>query len=331
MMGGLVAFAAGGSTSADRATDGTVVVAHIGAKVITVADLRRRLASVPTFQLRALGATTDEIRRAFLDRVVIHEALLAAGSEARGLADRIEVRQLIDGALCRALMARARQEVETDNPVTDEDLRSYYEKNAARFHAPQKMEIWRIVVDSREKADDVLAAMRQDATVTHWRDLAREKSLDQVTNMHGGRLGFVTPDGTTTQPGFRVSHEVLDAVSHAKDGELLGDPVKDGDGWAVIWRRQTTSAVDRPLETEASAIREVLTGQRTAERIRRLVESLRAEKLHAYAPEQLDTFAPSPSNDLTQTLPLGAPSHDAPGATSRIPKPAPGTLPGASR
>ncbi len=46
--------------------------------------LERRLAMVPPFQLRTFGATPTEIKRNFLERVLVREALLAQGGAERG-------------------------------------------------------------------------------------------------------------------------------------------------------------------------------------------------------------------------------------------------------
>jgi peptidyl-prolyl cis-trans isomerase C len=45
------------------------------------------------------------------------------------------------------------------------------------------------------------------------------------------------------------------AAARVKDGEMVGEPVKEGDAFAVVWRRGTLPAVRRSVEEEASAIR----------------------------------------------------------------------------
>ena len=58
--------------------------------------------------------------------------------------------------------------------------------------------------------------------------------------MHGGNLGFVAPDGTTTEPGLKVSRWILDAASRVKDSEIVPEPVQ-------------TTAIDGPSSGDARA------------------------------------------------------------------------------
>ncbi len=54
------------AANAETTKDGRVIVARVGNVVITADELEHRLASIPAFQLRTLGRTPEEIRRAFL-------------------------------------------------------------------------------------------------------------------------------------------------------------------------------------------------------------------------------------------------------------------------
>ncbi len=56
--------------------------------------------------------------------------------------------------------------------------------------------------------------------------------------MRGGNLGFVSPDGTTPEPGIEGERAVLDAVAKLKDTQIGPEPVNDGNRWVVVWRRQ---------------------------------------------------------------------------------------------
>ena len=60
--------------------DASPVVARVGSRVITAADLERRIAGVPIFQLRGFGHTPEEVRKNFLDRVMVREILFSEGA-----------------------------------------------------------------------------------------------------------------------------------------------------------------------------------------------------------------------------------------------------------
>jgi peptidyl-prolyl cis-trans isomerase C len=285
--------------------DTSPVVARVGAYTITAADLERRMAAVPPFQLKSFGNTAAEIRKAFLEKVLVREALLAQGAVARDLLERDEVKDKVRGVMRSAMLARLRADV-TRARVSDEDVKAYYEKNLAKFHSPPRLALWQIVVPKREEADAILTELKKDPTPKHWTDLARDKSIDQATKMRGGDLRFVAPDGTTSEPGVRVSRPVLDAAEKLKDAEISPEPVKDGDRWVILWRRQSMKAVDRPLELEAGSIRQILLHERTDAKIKEALATLRKEHLTDHEPEQLDAIDVTPQGDLSATRRPGA-------------------------
>lgn len=300
------------------------VVARVGAITITAADLERRLNAVPPFQLRSFGGTPAEIRRAFLDRVLIREALLSQGGLERGLDRRDDVRERSRGVLRNAMLTRLRTEVASTSKIDENDIKAYYEKNAAKFHSPERYALWIIASNKREDAAEILADLKKDATPKHWTELARAKSVDGPTAMRGGNLGFVLPDGTTPEPGLKVSPAVIEAAQKLKDTEMSPEPVKDGDRWVILWRKQTMKPVDRPVEVEAGSIRQMLLHARTDARIKDSVSSLRKLHLAEHNPDLIDLFDITPQGELTPVRRPGAlpPGKRAPA----VPVPAPGNL-----
>src|SRR5262245_3975546 len=123
---------------ADVSADETTVVARIGGRAVTVQDLSRRIAQLPPFQLRAFGRSADEVRRNFLQQVIVREALFAQGAVEQKLAERDEVAERIRGVLRNAMLARVRAEITSASPVTDAEVKQYYEANASKFHSPER-------------------------------------------------------------------------------------------------------------------------------------------------------------------------------------------------
>jgi peptidyl-prolyl cis-trans isomerase C len=283
---------------ADVSPDEVTIVARVGTRTISAAEVSRRIAQIPPFQLRTLGKTADEVRRAFVDRVMVPELLLAQGAVDSKLAERDEVAEHVRGKLRNAMLAQIRAEATTGAPVTDAEVKAYYEANAAKYHAPARVQIWRIQVAKREEAVALLAELKKDASPKRWNELAREKSLDHATNLRGGNLGFVAPDGTTSEAGMKVDVALLAAVATAKDAELVPEPVKDGERWSVLWRRQSMRAIDRELAMEAPLIRPILVHERGETKTRALVEKLREERVTELNPDVVEMLEVSASGDL---------------------------------
>ncbi|NVL83695.1 hypothetical protein HWN75_26335, partial [Escherichia coli] len=79
--------------------------------------------------------------------------------------------------------------------VPMEDVRRYYDENRSRFDSPERINLWRILCKTREEAATVLESAKREPTIAKYNDLARDHSIDKATNLRGGNLGFVGPDG----------------------------------------------------------------------------------------------------------------------------------------
>ncbi len=265
-----------------------VVVARVGDHEITLDEVNRRIAGVPHFQLRSFGKNAAEIRRSYVERVMVREILLAKGAALAKMHEREDVKERSRGVLRNAMLGRIRADLAQGTGITEQDVKAYYDKNVSKFHTPARVAIWRIDTAKREDAVAILDEMKKDPSAKRWADLARDRSLDKATAQRGGNLGFVSPDGTTSEPGLKVEREIVDAAMKVKDAEIVQEPVKVGERWAVVWRRQSMRAVDRSLDMETPTIRQMLAHERLEKSIKDLLTKLRAERLTDHHPELLE-------------------------------------------
>lgn len=312
LMAFALASAPGSSAVADSPDD--AIVARVGKETITAGDLRRRIAAVPPFQLRSFGKTEDEIKQNFLERVLVRDLLLSQGALDQKLDHDETIEDRVRATLRSAMVQQVRIET-LAQPVTDAEVEKYYKDNADKFHSPERIAIWRILVPTREDAEKVIAEMKKDASVKHWNDLARERSVDKATHMRGGNLGYVEPDGKTADPSIVVDGAVLDAVKKLKDGEPAAEPVKEGEKWAVVWRRQTMKAVERPLDSEAAGIRQTIARQRTEEKLKAILDRATEERVKDVNADLVEEITVSSQGDLQPLRRPGVlpPRRTAPG------------------
>ena len=292
-------------------------VVRVGSQSLRVSDVEGRLAAMPVFQLRTLGDNPAEVRRRFVDTVLVPELLATEEAGRRRLAEEPGVRSRILETRRTALSQALSQELEQKQPVTDAEVAAHYESKRSQFETPERIQIWRILTEDDATARRVIAESRGVGGPERWRALAREVSQDQATRMRDGNLGFVMPDGRTTISQVRVDPAVFKAAQGVRDGEIVTKPVKEGNRYAVIWRRGSLPALNRSLETEAPAIRQLLARQRLDERLKQLLADLRKRNLRDYdaAPlAQLPTEAPLPAwsgspRDARRppTMPSGSP------------------------
>ncbi|WP_441288118.1 peptidyl-prolyl cis-trans isomerase [Sorangium sp. KYC3313] len=295
-------------------------VARVGDAAITASEVERRLAQVPPFQLQTFGRTPEEIRKNFVNQVLVRELLLAQGAAAQKLTERADVQDRVRGVLRSALLQRIQAEAAGSSPVTDEEVRAYYEAHRDRFSSPAMVALWRILVATREEAEAILAELKKDPSPQRFKEIARERSLDKATSMRGGDLGFVASDGTTSEPGLKVDPGLLSAAAGVKDAELVAEPVPEGDGFAVLWRRQSRRPVSRSLEQEAPSIRQILAHGKAEAQLKQLLDRLRAQDVSGHAPELVDLIDITSTGDLQ---PKRRPGTLASGRRPGAPPPSP--------
>ncbi|MBG9387325.1 SurA N-terminal domain-containing protein [Caenimonas aquaedulcis] len=107
--------------------------------------------------------------------------------------------------------------------VNEQDLKTYFEQNQARLAGPEERRASHILVKSKQKAEELLAAVKK--APDSFADLARKNSEDPGTKDRGGDLDFFTR-GAMAKP-------FEDAVFGMKKGDIAG-PVETQFGWHVI-------------------------------------------------------------------------------------------------
>lgn len=295
-------------SAADEAARRAKPVAQIGGgRTITVGELEDRIAALPPFQRATFGATPDAVRHEFLLSVMIPESLFAAGAAAEKLDEQLPTAFETERARSRATIRAIRQQLGPESAIPMSDVQAYYDANRDKYDTPERYQVWRILCKTQDEAQGVLDAARKDPTPKTFADLARDHSIDKGSNLRAGNVGFINPDGTSSEPGLKVDPAVVRAVQGVKDGQIVQSPVKEPDGFDVVWRRGSIPANKRSVDDVAAQIRDTLWKQRVKDATDKLVASLRAAHLRDYSD------APLADTSLVVTMDAGLVSmpHDA--------------------
>jgi peptidyl-prolyl cis-trans isomerase C len=254
-------------------------VATIGDRVITVGELEDRLAALPPFQRATFGSDPATARRAFLEQILVPEGLLALGAAAQKLDQTPPTSYDVERAVSSATLRSIRRKLGPESAIPASDVQAYYDAHRDRYDTPERIQIWRILCKTQDEAQTVLAAAQKSLDIKTFGDLARDHSLDKASNLRAGNLGFLTPDGTSNEPGLKLDPVVVKAASSVKDGQLVPSPVPEGDAFAVVWRHGTIPANKRSVDDVAAQIRDAIWKDRVKAETDKLVASLRAAHL----------------------------------------------------
>jgi len=261
-------------------------VAEVGPLAIDAETVLARAARWAPLARAHSGATWSEQRRRLLEDTLIPEALLTVEAART---DRRE-RPVRDAALAQALLVDLQRQVAARG-ATSAEIESYYAAHRSDFETPKSILIWRILLRKESQAQAILSELRVPNDGV-WSRLARERSVDTATNMRSGSLGYVAADGQTHMPQLRVSRVLFAAAETLQDGQLAPQPIAEGDGFAVVWRRASRDASVRPLADAASEIRAQLLAEKFAEQSAALTLGLRQTDLHEHQPALLAGYEP---------------------------------------
>lgn len=253
-----------------------VVAVRVGDLAVTVGEIEDRLAEIPPFQRETFGATPAQQVKGYVEQVLVRDLLLSEGARQRELASKLPTSSQITRARSSATFRALRRRLPSPAAIPDEDVKRFYEENRSRFDSPERIHVWRVLCKTRDEALAVLAEAKKDPSTQKWNELAREHSLDRATNLRGGNLGFLAPDGTSNEAGVTVDPVLVKAAATVKDGELVPQPIAEGENHAVVWRRGTVPANRRSLEEATAQIRTTLFRERSEGAEKKLLAELRA-------------------------------------------------------
>ncbi len=285
--------------------DPNAVIIQVGKQTLTVAALQRRWLELPAFQRKALGNTDLERIQRFVSQWIVPELLLAQVAADRKILSS-ERRQAIEkSVLQQVLTDRIRKQSDAISPVTDADIKAYLESHRQDFDRPEQLRLFRILLATEAEATDTIQKLRHLPDFDKWRNLAREKSLDRATNMRGGELGFVAADGKSDIVELQVNAGLFSAAAHLKDGEIAKSPIREGDKFAVVWRRGHVAALRADLASVATTIRAHLRESRAAAAFNELLAQLKAKYVKDLNPNRLDgvDFGESPNDQFRAVTP----------------------------
>lgn len=224
--------------------------------------------------------------------LVLREALdqeaKRLGIQAEPATDAEGRRETEDEARVRALVER---EVSVPEP-TEEECRRYYERNIARFRAPDLFEASHILVPADRQDGDAFVVARRTARSLVAALHANPAAFEALAQAHsacpsaqvGGSLGQITTGQTT--PEFEAALEAM------WPGEISSEPVETRYGLHVIRLHRRIEGHCLPFEIVseriATYLSESVRRRAQAQYVARLLGRARIEGIEVPAPGALN-------------------------------------------
>ncbi|MBL9170069.1 MAG: peptidyl-prolyl cis-trans isomerase [Verrucomicrobiales bacterium] len=227
-------------------------LAQVGDSIITVEDLRQRLAERSR---RSSGLPlTKADRDAALEELVQFEALYVRARQTG-----LHTNQALVAAFKRTVVSRFKEQglagLNVATP-SDVEIEGYYQRHLERFTTPAKIRgaIIRLDVprkataERRSQAFTEATALREQAIqetahLSHFGELAERHSTDQATRYVQGDFGWLTPAALAGRHGAALAEAVAALVSAGEVTPVVETP--DGLAFVKLTERQPESR--RPL------------------------------------------------------------------------------------
>lgn len=221
---GLDAFVAAmrrGASSEDKAVRSIVLYRYEGG-TIAAGDVLNAASQLKykTLDLRRTEAVVEYAESTLVPDALFVEAALREGLDRTG-----EVTQWLTRKRERELVVQLRVAVLKDRvSISQEDIRREYEENPDRYMQPDQIEIQEILVATEAEAQDLLARLRQGASMG---DLARQHSKrSPALRDEEGRRRF-------TAAAAVVYGRLVAAARKAPVGQLVG-PLQVREGYSIF-------------------------------------------------------------------------------------------------
>jgi foldase protein PrsA len=160
--------------------------------------------------------------------------------------------------------------------ISDSEVEHYIASHPEEFRSYIQFRMYKIVVRTRAEAQAIAEELARGAI---FEDIAKERSLDELTASVGGDMGWVESDDPFVDP------VILGVVKALKPGEI-SRPIALENGYAIIRLEQTKEIHRQVDEAKRERIRRELALMK-APPIRELINALREKHKAVIVDEQL--------------------------------------------
>lgn len=195
------------------------VLATIGEKEITNLDIENALKSLDPYQ--AMQFNTEEGKKRLLEDLVNQELFYLAAKEEELHNDenfKNEMRRIEENMLKQFAINKVLASVK----LTDEEIANFYEANKERFVKPESASAKHILVDTEEKATELLNKINNN-----------EVSFEEAAREHSSCPSKDADGDLGTFPRGQMVPEFEEAVFSMDKGEVRG-PVQTQFGYHLI-------------------------------------------------------------------------------------------------
>jgi len=268
------------------------VVARYGQAQLTSDEIVLELQRLPA---RSRATMDAEARKRFIENYVLNDLLYREGV-AQGLASDPDIERQVNDLRRRLVVQRIVKKLQDLPPVTDEQVKAYYDANGGKY-STTTIKARHILVKDEAKARELHAQVKQ--APGQFADVAKGNSVDTASARKGGDLGFFGRGRMV--PEFEVAAFALETP-----GEI-SEVVKTPYGYHIIQLEERRNGDQKPFDQVKEQIRATLRNEAVQGKTKEYYDQLKQAanlQIDEVVLERAAASIPEPSPGAAPTMPV---------------------------
>jgi len=268
------------------------VVARYGEAQLTSDEIVLELQRLPA---RSRATMDAEARKRFIENYVLNDLLYREGV-AQGLASDPDIERQVNDLRRRLVVQRIVKKLQDLPPVTDEQVKAYYDANGGKY-STTTIKARHILVKDEAKARELHAQVKQ--APGQFADVAKGNSVDTASARKGGDLGFFGRGRMV--PEFEVAAFALETP-----GEI-SEVVKTPYGYHVIQLEERRDGEQKPFDQVKEQIRATLRNEAVQGKTKEFYDQLKQAanlQIDEVVLERAAASIPEPSPGAAAAMPV---------------------------
>jgi hypothetical protein len=268
------------------------VVARYGGGELTSDELVVELQRLPA---RSRATMDAEARKRFIENYVLNDLLYQEGVK-QGLGDDPDIERQVNDLRRRLVVQRVVKKLQDLPPVTDEQVKAYYDANGDKY-STTTIKARHILVKDEAKARELQAQLKQ--APDQFAELAKANSADTASARKGGDLGFFGRG--------RMVPEFETAAFALKSPGEISEVVKTPYGYHIIQLEERRDGDQKPFDQVKEQIRATLRNEAMQEKTKAYYDQLKQSanlQIDDVIVERVAASIPEPSPGAASAMPV---------------------------
>lgn len=229
---------------------------------MTLQEFNKELDRIPV-NMKMLVATQSG-KKSYLDKLIVKRLLLKEAGKEKIDSDKEFQERLADIKDQLIIESLLKKKITADAKISDEDIKSYYDKNKENFKREREINTRHILLKTEEEAKQIQGRILKGEDFI---ELAKKYSIDPNAAATGGEIGF-HPKGSLV-PEYEAA-----AFKLTKVGQLSGI-VKTQFGYHIIRLEGTKPPSYVPIDEVKDFIKQKILQEKQSELLEKYIDNLK--------------------------------------------------------